>query len=208
MGPTAGWSGTSSTSPATTAGPTASAPTRLQRLQLRQQHRRRDLQLRGAGQRLAQQHGSDQPAAREGCRHLAEQQRGHHRHPGDRGQRRADDLGHLRLRRRPGVRPQVACLLRQQGDLGRLEQQPAVHRPDERRRHELHRHQPVPAEPGHAAPPRAAVRPGRCALHDRVGQRLQRRQRRLRRSTGSTTSRATAPPSPGRRPTRPRVPRR
>ena len=80
----------------------------------------------------------------------------------------------------PGLGPQVARLLRLQGDLGRLEQQPALHRPDERRRHQLHRHQPLPAQPGHASPARAAVRPGRCALHDRVGQRLRRQQRRLR----------------------------
>ena len=71
---------------------------------------------------------------REGCGHLAEQQRLDHRHPGDRGERCADDLGHLLLRPRPGVGPQVARVLRQQGDLGRLEQQPAVHRADERGR--------------------------------------------------------------------------
>ena len=52
----------------------------LQRLQLRQQHRGCDVQLQRAGQRLAQQHGPDQPAAGEGCGHLAEQQRLAHRH--------------------------------------------------------------------------------------------------------------------------------
>ncbi len=40
-----------------------------------------DLQLRRAGQRLAQQHGPDQPAAREAGRHLAEQQRRRPRAP-------------------------------------------------------------------------------------------------------------------------------
>ena len=163
----------------------------VQRLQLRDLDVGRQVRLRRAGQRLAQQHGPHDPSARPSARP-----------PGWASPIRTRASRRPRHRRRPDGRPalplrpdarlvaQVPGVLRRQVVHRRVEQrldqdrQPERHRRDDRRAELRARHR-LPAPDG----PR--LRPRRRALRDRVGLRASTATTPTPASTGSTTSRAT-----------------
>ena len=127
-----------------------------------------------------EQHRADQPAAG-GRGHRRLRLRRQPALPGDRRRWRADGRAGLPVRPAPGLDPQVAGVLRRQGDLRRVEPVEAVHDAGHRRRQVAGGHQP--AADRHVDDPAdgPGVRPGRRAVPHRVGQRVRRQQRRLRR---------------------------
>ena len=108
--------------------------TAVQRLQLRDLDVRRQVRLRRAGQRLAQQHGPDQPSARHRRDRLDGLQRDRLARSRPRHGRRPDGRPALPLRREPGLEPQVPGVLRRQVVHRRVEQ-----RLDQDRRPQLDR---------------------------------------------------------------------
>ncbi len=114
-------------------------------------HRQRHLRLQRAGQRLAQQHGPDQPAAGDPGHHVGGLHRGGRPLPRPRHGRRPDRGPALLLRRGQHVRQQVPALLRRPVVHRRVEQRLGqdgdAQRPGPRHRRELLRdlrrlHQP------------------------------------------------------------------
>ena len=140
----------------------------VQRLQLRQQHVRREVQLQRAGQRLAQQHGHRQPAGGQAGDHVARVHRDRPARARPRHRRRPDGRPALRVRPGPRQPGQVPGVLRQVVVHRRVEQRLDPHR-HARRPGRCDRRVPDPVG-GHVLPAaRDGVRTRRRALRHRLG---------------------------------------